>query len=116
MPLRKALTYLAPTGAPQALVAPAPPVQDQVAISPELPPALTQLAKAALPAYTGGRKSTSDTMSKADWAAKDTRISRQGLFQAALQSPALMQYAPDLDAYLVLVRKVADAGLVYVNE
>jgi len=55
-------------------------------------------------------------MSNADWAAKDRRISRQGLFQAALQSPAIMQYAPTLEEYLELVKKVADVGLAYVNE
>jgi len=66
--------------------------------------------------YTGRAASKSDTMTKADWAAKDVRISRQGLFQAALQSPALMQYAVDMDAYLALVRKVAEAGLAFVNE
>lgn len=48
--------------------------------------------------------------------AKGRQISRQGLFQAALQSPALMQFTPDIDSYLVLVRKVAEAGLAFVNE
>jgi len=59
---------------------------------------------------------TDKKMTNADWAAKDRRISRQGLFQAALQSPALMQYAPTLEEYMALVRKTADEGLVYVNE
>lgn len=48
--------------------------------------------------------------------AKGRQISRQGLFQAALQSPAIMQYCPDLPAYLIMVREVAEAGLAFVNE
>ena len=55
-------------------------------------------------------------MTRDDWNAKDRRISRQGLFQAALQSPAIMQYCPDIKAYLEMVRTVADEGLRYVNE
>lgn len=62
------------------------------------------------------KASDDDKMSKADWAAKDRRISRAGLYQAALQSPALMQYAPTLEDYLALVRKAAEAGLAFVNE
>lgn len=48
--------------------------------------------------------------------AKGRQISRQGLFQAALQSPALMQYCADIQAYLTLVRLTAEAGLGFVNE
>lgn len=55
-------------------------------------------------------------MTRSDWDSKDRRISRQGLFQAALQSPALMQYAPTLEDYIALVVRTADAGLAYVNE
>ncbi len=55
-------------------------------------------------------------MTRTDWDSKDRRISRQGLFQAALQSPALMQYSPTLEGYLDLVRKTAEEGLKFVNE
>lgn len=58
---------------------------------------------------------TGEAMTRADWDAKDRRISRAGLFQAALQSPALMQYAPSVEAYMELVVRTADAGLAYVN-
>lgn len=61
-------------------------------------------------------KKADKPMSRDDWAAKDTRISRQGLFQAALQSPALMQYAPTLEAYIELVTRTAIAGLSFVNQ
>jgi hypothetical protein len=57
------------------------------------------------------------------WANKEARdietgirIRRSGVFQAALQSPALMQYAPTLEDYIALVVRTADAGLAYVNE
>lgn len=48
--------------------------------------------------------------------AKDRQISRAGLYQAALSSPALAQWAVNVDEYLALVRKVADAGVQYVGE
>lgn len=67
-------------------------------------------------AYTGGRPKAADAMSKADWAEKDTRISRQGLYQAALQSVGAMQFgaSASLEDYLLLVRKVAEDGLKFV--
>lgn len=65
--------------------------------------------------YTGRRSADDDKMSKSDWAAKDQRISRQGLYQAALQSTAIMQYAIDIPAYLKLVRQVAEDGLKFVS-
>ncbi len=94
MPLRKAIDSAVKTEAP---VQPAPHIE----------------VKASKP-YTG-HASKPDAMTKADWAAKDVRISRQGLYQAALQSPAIMQYSPTLDEYLKLVEQVANAGLLFVN-
>lgn len=44
------------------------------------------------------------------------QISRAGIYQAALNSPALAQWAVNVDEYLALVRKAADAGMKYVNE
>lgn len=59
-----------------------------------------------------------DTMSKAEWASKDVRISRQGLFQAALQSTGLLQLngGNTFDAYMELVEKAAERGLQFVNK
>lgn len=44
------------------------------------------------------------------------QISRAGVYQAALASHAPVQWATNLDEYLALVRKVADAGMKYVTE
>lgn len=49
--------------------------------------------------------------------AKDRRISRQGLYQAALQSVGVLQFGGrTFEEYLAQVRRVADEGLKYVNE
>ncbi len=63
------------------------------------------------------KAASSDMMSKADWAAKDVRISRQGLFQAALQSTGLLQLntGNTLEDYLKLVEQTAERGLQFVN-
>lgn len=63
-------------------------------------------------------KAADNTMSKADWAAKDVRISRQGLFQAALQSVGVLQLntGNTLEEYLALVEKTAERGLQFVNK
>ena len=47
---------------------------------------------------------------------KTIQIQRQGLYQAALQSPALAQWAVNTAEYLALVRQAADAGVAYVRE
>jgi len=49
--------------------------------------------------------------------AKDRRISRQGLFQAALQSQGVMVHAGEtFETYLEKVKAAAEAGLKFVNE
>lgn len=50
-----------------------------------------------------------------DMEPKEKRIQRSGIWQAVVQSNALVQYAPTLDAFLDLVDKAADRGLQYVN-
>ena len=62
-------------------------------------------------------KADNGTMSKAEWAAKDRRISRAGVWQAALQSMAGLQFnqGGTLDSFLDVVDKMADRGLQYVN-
>lgn len=47
---------------------------------------------------------------------RDRRMSRAGLFQAALQSPAIMQFCPTMESYMEQVRKVAEEGLKFVNQ
>jgi len=49
---------------------------------------------------------------------KDVRISRQGLFQAALQAPFLVTLfdGKNVDDVLDVVRKLAEEGLKFVNE
>lgn len=66
----------------------------------------------------GVAKATSETMSKSDWAAKDQRISRQGLYQACLQSVGLLQLntGNTLEDYLKLVEQAAERGLQFVNK
>jgi uncharacterized protein YecE (DUF72 family) len=44
------------------------------------------------------------------------QISRAGIYQAALNSPALAQWSMNVEEYLALVRKVADAGVKYIGE
>jgi hypothetical protein len=63
-------------------------------------------------------KAASETMSKAEWASKDVRISRQGLFQACLQSVGLLQLntGNTLEDYLKLVEQAAERGLQFVNK
>lgn len=93
-----------------APVADRPPETGVVTTS-TIPPA-TAPKKLGAPAKAG-----SDTMSKAEWREKDERISRQGLFQAALQSTGLLQLntGNTLEAYLKLVEQTADRGIEYVN-
>jgi hypothetical protein len=76
--------------------------------------------KSANPARLTSHKSTADggAMSKAEWAAKDRRISRQGLFQAALQSVGVLQLNVEntFEGYMALVEKVAEHGLTFVSK
>jgi hypothetical protein len=54
------------------------------------------------------------TMTKLD--EKSIQIQRQGLYQAALQSPVLAQWAINMAEYLALVRKAAEEGIKFVAE
>lgn len=47
---------------------------------------------------------------------KDIRIQRQGSYQAALHSPALAQWAVNIDEYLALVRRAANEAVKFINE
>lgn len=52
----------------------------------------------------------------AEWEAQERKRQRGQRWDSAIMSPALMQYAPTLDAYIELVVRTANAGLAYVNE
>jgi hypothetical protein len=60
---------------------------------------------------------SSETMSKKDWADKDDRISRAGVWQACMHSVGLLQLntGNTLQDYLKLVEQAADAGYEYVH-
>ena len=79
-------------------------------------PAQTEQVAAAKTAVK--KAAASETMSKADWASKDVRISRQGLFQACLQSVGLLQLntGNTFDDYMTLVEQAAERGLAFVNK
>lgn len=80
-------------------------------------PTPEQTVKVAVVKAFVKKAAASETMSKADWASKDARISRQGLFQAALQSVGLLQYSKGttLEEYLDTVEQVVERGLAFVN-
>lgn len=80
--------------------------------APKPPSSLSDSVKKTGPASKNG-----DTMSKADWHDKDVRISRQGLFQAALQSTGLLQLnsGNTFEDYMKLVEQTAERGLEFVN-
>jgi hypothetical protein len=82
------------------------------------PEQLGQVAAVKKTIAKASAKAASETMSKADWHDKDVRISRQGLFQACLQSVGLLQLntGNDLKSYLDLVKQAAEEGLKFVNE
>jgi|ERR1019366_17707 hypothetical protein len=63
------------------------------------------------------KSASSETMSKADWASKDDRISRAGVWQACMHSVGLLQLntGNTLEDYLALVEKAADTGYEYVH-
>lgn len=58
----------------------------------------------------------SETMSKAEWADKDTRISRQGVIQAAVQAVSHTGTALDTGALFVEAEALAQLMLAFVNQ
>lgn len=86
------------------------------------------VAKAAAAAATAAPKTSGVAASGAPYRAgydkplsqydlaKDRQISRAGIYQAALQSTSLAQWATGPDEFLALVRKAADEGMKYIQE
>lgn len=84
-------------------------VESTVVATPEVSAAAVVATETEVkPVYTG-RKASSDTMSKEDWANKDKRISLQGVLQALLGSVNFGQYCVGTtsDEYLVAVEKAS---------
>jgi len=81
-------------------------------------PTLAQETHVAATKKAVAKASSSETMTKADWQHKDERISRQGLFQAALQSVGLLQLntGNTLEDYLKLIEQTCERGLEFVNK
>jgi len=92
----------APAAAPAPTPAPAPAVST---------PVDTERAERV----TGAMREV-DTAKVGKLDAKTIQIQRQGCWQAAIQSPALTTWAVNVDEYLGLVRKAAEAGVRFVNE
>jgi ribosomal protein L12E/L44/L45/RPP1/RPP2 len=95
----------APTSAPAATAAPA----TSKAEAPKPAPATTTATKN--PTRSGFGQPLTDYDLQIQ-----RQISRAGVVQAALMSPALAQWAVNIDEYLALVRKAADFGFKYVSE
>ena len=71
-------------------------------------------AKTPVTVATGVVKTAEDKpMLRADWDAKDRRISRQGMLQACLQAVSPMY--SDVNALFEAASELADKGLEYVN-
>ncbi len=111
MPLNKnpqaapAATPVGATPAPVAEVKPKRSLKDKVAPAAETAVALKAESDAA----------TRPSLQPAHLDDKSKQIQKQGIWQAVVQSNALVQYAPTLEAFLELVDKAADHGLKYVN-
>jgi hypothetical protein len=77
----------------------------------------TEAPAGAVKTAAPAAKADNNTMSKAEWHDKDVRISRQGLFQAALNSVGILQLntGNTFEDYMKLVEQAADRGLAFVN-
>lgn len=115
MPLNK-------TPGAAAVATPATPAATPAAspAAPATPAKRSLKAKAAVtpaptPAATEAVDQDAVALQPADMKPEQKRIQRSGIWQAVVQSNALVQYAPTLEAFLDLVDKAADRGLQYVN-
>jgi hypothetical protein len=72
-------------------------------------------SKPAQPEKFTSHKGKTEEMTRADWDAKDTRISRQGVIQAAVQAVAHLGLTATKDVFPT-AEKLADQMLAYVNQ
>lgn len=94
-----------------AAPAPAPAVQASQTEAPKTTPAEAVKSAVGNPTRAGFGQPLTDYDMKIQ-----RQISRAGVIQAALTSPALAQWSVNIDEYLALVRKVADFAFKYVGE
>ena len=105
-------TEVAQASAPAATPAPAP-------VATAAPAAPKAEAPVSAPVTTNAKNPTRAGFGQplTDYDMQIQRqISRAGIYQAALNSPALAQWSMNVEEYLALVRKVADAGVKYIGE
>lgn len=76
--------------------------------------AVTSIAWGTTESQSSAKTVTTDY--KAEQVDKNTSIKRQGLVQAALQSPGLAAFAMNKEEYLKLVFEVAEAGVQFVEK
>lgn len=103
---------------PGAATVATPPAAVPAAVEPKKRSLKAKVAPAAVDAAVesaGQAAAATVGLQPRDMEPKEKRIQRSGIWQAVVQSHALVQYAPTLDAYLELVDKAADRGLQYVN-
>jgi hypothetical protein len=118
MPLNKTPGAAVATAAPVAAVpaaAPAVAAEKPAAKKRSLQPKAAVAAAPAVEQAVDAAGQAAAALQPRDMEPKEKRIQRSGIWQAVVQSNALVQYAPTLDAFLDLVDKAADRGLQYVN-
>lgn len=115
MPLNKtpqAAPAAAPVAAPATAAAPAEEAKPKRSLKAKVAPAAEAATEAAVESTA---KAAATRIQPASLDDKSKQIQKQGVWQAVVQSNALVQYAPTLDAYLDLVDRAADRGLQYIN-
>lgn len=115
MPLLKSPVATLP--APVAALAPAAEAPKKRSLKPKAAatPAAVDAAVESAGQAAAETVAPAGSLQPSDMKPEQKRIQRSGIWQAVVQSNALVQYAPTLDAFLDLVDRAADRGLQYVN-